>query len=240
MTFNSAQLEKLTPEQVRDIAEGKIRLMDVLGVTPGEMLHHLETALNLIAVNKLDDATRILKGLSALDVRNPAFASALGSVELLKRNYEPAIDLAQRAIQIDPKFVTGYYVLGEALAQVKRNDEAVAAFEKAFELSPHDGSRDAKRCRTIYVGLTGKMAPAPPPMAPVAAGAPGRPPAPVAAGAPGRPPAPVAAGAPRPAPIAPRSAPAPMGRAGQGGAFNRPAAAPAMVSRAGGGAPMRA
>jgi tetratricopeptide (TPR) repeat protein len=233
MTFNSAQLEQLTPEQVRDIAEGKIRLMDVLGVTPGEMLHHLETALNLMSVNKLDDATRILRGLAALDVRNPAFVSALGSIELLKKNYETAIELAQRALQVDSGFGTAYYVLGEALAQIKRNDEAVAAFDKAFALNPNDVSRDAKRCRTIYVGLTGKMAPAaaPPPAAP------GGPPAPVPAGAPR--PAPVPAGAPRPAPVAPRSAPVPIGRAGHGGAFSRPGASPAMVSRAG-GAPMRA
>src|SRR5262245_40157407 len=120
MPFDAAQLQNLTPDQVRDIAEGKVLLMDVLGITPGEMLHHLETALNLIQVNKLDDATRILKGLAALDVRNPAFSSALASVELLKKNFDSAIELAQRALKIDEKFVTGLYVLGEALAQVKR------------------------------------------------------------------------------------------------------------------------
>lgn len=236
MAFDAAQLQNLTPDQVRDIAEGKVLLMDVLGITPGEMLHHLETALNLIQVNKLDDATRILKGLSALDVRNPAFSSALASVELLKKNFDLAIELAQQSLRIDEKFVTGLYVLGEALAQVKRNDEAIAAFEKAFELKPGDVGRDAKRCRTIYVGLTGKMAPATPAPASMV-----RPPVAGPPGAPPRPATPVPQGPPRAAPaVAPRSSPVAVGRAGGGGAFNRPAAAPQMVSRAGGGAPMRA
>jgi tetratricopeptide (TPR) repeat protein len=234
MTFNTAQLQNLTPEQVKDIAEGRLLLMDVLGVSPGEMVHHFQSALNLVSIGKIDDAIRTFKGLAALDSRNPAFPGALASIELMRKNYPAALEQAQRVVALDPKFVAGYYVLGETLAQMRRKDEAIAAFEKAFDLSPNDNSRDAKRCRTIYMGLSGKPAPGPMPSA-------GTAPVAVAGGAPM--PATVA----RPAPAqfsVPRSMPTPIGRGtAHGGAFSRGAAGPAMISRAGvnrGAPPMRA
>jgi tetratricopeptide (TPR) repeat protein len=223
-------LKNLTPEQVRDIADGKLLLMEVLGVSPAEMLQHFDKAMNFIAIGKLDDAVKVLKGLAALDVRNPAFPSALGSVELMRKNYSGAVDHSQKAVQLDAKFVTAYYVLGEALAQLKRNDEATAALEKAFELKPDDNGRDALRCRSIYTGLTGKtVAPAPVPGG-VPAPAPGAPAAVPGAAAPQAAPRP----APAAAPVARAVAPTPVGRGTiHGGAFSRPAPQATMLSRTG-------
>jgi tetratricopeptide (TPR) repeat protein len=50
--------------------------------------------------------------------------------------YEKALQLADKAIRADSKEAWGYYARGDALASLRRVDEAVAAFRQAEQLFP--------------------------------------------------------------------------------------------------------
>ena len=51
-------------------------------------------------------------------------------------DYEKALQLADKAIRADPKEAWGYYARGDALAALRRVDDAVAAFRQAEQLFP--------------------------------------------------------------------------------------------------------
>ena len=50
--------------------------------------------------------------------------------------YEKALQLADKAIRADSKEAWGYYARGDALASLRRVDEALAAFRRAEQLFP--------------------------------------------------------------------------------------------------------
>jgi lipoprotein NlpI len=65
-----------------------------------------------------------------------------------KGNAKEAIELATKAIKLDPKNPPAYYVLGSAHYSLRQNEEAVTAFRELIKLSPdlptaHDRLGDA-------------------------------------------------------------------------------------------------
>ena len=60
----------------------------------------------------------------------------LGVCELLSRDYEAAARSLKRAVLLDTESVTALSDLGVALKALRRNDEALACFDRTIELNP--------------------------------------------------------------------------------------------------------
>jgi tetratricopeptide (TPR) repeat protein len=65
-----------------------------------------------------------------------AALKAEGLAALKAKDYAKAVELLEKATQIDPKIQDGFVKLGEALNGVDRNADAVAAFTRQIENSP--------------------------------------------------------------------------------------------------------
>ncbi len=67
-----------------------------------------------------------------------------GFVYLKRTDYASAEKVLRQATELDPNNADGWVSLGSALAGLNRVDEAIAAFEKALEISPnHSGALKA-------------------------------------------------------------------------------------------------
>ena len=71
----------------------------------------------------------------------PAYAGWEEGVAAFKsKNYTQAAKEFQALVQERPEWDGGHYMLGQALAKLKRNDEALAHLRKAYDLSPNKTS----------------------------------------------------------------------------------------------------
>ena len=85
------------------------------------------------------DFARAEAGFRAIVEESPQFypsETALGYVDLARRNFEPAIALFDRALQSNADYVPALVGRGEALLALSRAPEALAAFERAVKIDP--------------------------------------------------------------------------------------------------------
>lgn len=85
------------------------------------------------------DLTRAEQQFQAVLKRSPAFYpsdAALGYVELVRRNYAPALDHFDRVLRERATYVSAIVGRGESLLAQSREAEALAAFETALQYDP--------------------------------------------------------------------------------------------------------
>ena len=85
------------------------------------------------------DFTRAETGFLAVLKRSPQFypsETALGYLDLARKNFEPAVERFDRALQANADYVPALVGRGEALLALSREPEALAAFELAVKLDP--------------------------------------------------------------------------------------------------------
>jgi Flp pilus assembly protein TadD len=61
----------------------------------------------------------------------------------IAHRYDESVQQSKKTLELDPNFAVGYYELGQALEQKGTRSEAIAAFQKAIELSGHSGAFDS-------------------------------------------------------------------------------------------------
>jgi TolB-like protein len=106
---------------------------------------------------RLDEALELAQRAVACDDQDANAFFSLGRVRLVRREYELAIDALEEAVRLNPCLALGYCGLGDSLAYEGRIDEALAQFEKAIELSPHDPFRWAFMSYRALAHLFGRQ-----------------------------------------------------------------------------------
>ncbi len=85
------------------------------------------------------DFGRAEAGFMAVLKRSPQFypsETALGYLDLARKNFEPAVERFDRVLQTNADYVPALVGRGEALLALSREPEALAAFEFAVKLDP--------------------------------------------------------------------------------------------------------
>ena len=85
------------------------------------------------------DLARAETGFQAVLKRSPQFypsETALGYLDLARKNFEPAVARFDRVLQSNAGYVPALVGRGEALLALAREPEALAAFESAVKLDP--------------------------------------------------------------------------------------------------------
>ena len=85
------------------------------------------------------DLSRAETGFQAVLKKSPQFypsETALGYMELARRNVEPALERFDRVLQSNANYVPALVGRGEALLAASRETEALAAFESAVKVDP--------------------------------------------------------------------------------------------------------
>src|SRR5207248_1841515 len=68
---------------------------------------------------------------------------------LLIRSFPEALEVADRAVELDESYAFAHNQRGRALGGLKRYGEALAAFTRATELDPKDAIAWANRARAL-------------------------------------------------------------------------------------------
>src|SRR5580700_4487481 len=101
------------------------------------------------------DAEAALKQLSAAEPRWE-YSEALGAAQMNQGHYADALDSYQRAIELAGKNASPaaiaqmYTTIGNADLKLKKNDAAIAAYNKAATLSPNPAVAYFNLCATMY------------------------------------------------------------------------------------------
>jgi tetratricopeptide (TPR) repeat protein len=98
-------------------------------------------ALKQTGLNSAAELTTGLEGLSDAELRSAyemAFRYSF-SARVAQRNYPEAVNLANKVVSGTPNFAPAYRVLGYALFNTGRQNEALAAYQKAVQIDPNYG-----------------------------------------------------------------------------------------------------
>jgi tetratricopeptide (TPR) repeat protein len=98
------------------------------------------------------EAEAALKLLASSEPR-PEYSEALGNAQYNQAHYEDSLASYQRAIELAPaEAVPGrlYTMIGNANLKLKRNDAAIAAYNKAAALDPNPGTAYFNICAVLY------------------------------------------------------------------------------------------
>ena len=74
-----------------------------------------------------------------LDPDNLVALRTKGNAHFALKQYSGALEMYQRIVEIDPTIETIHYGIGTLLVKLRRDDEAVIAFEKALAIDPSYG-----------------------------------------------------------------------------------------------------
>lgn len=75
---------------------------------------------------------------------------SLGSEYLKRAEFEPAIAHLNAAVEKDPEYSAAWKLLGNALADHGRAEEALAAYRKGIEVAQGKGDRQAAKEMTVF------------------------------------------------------------------------------------------
>jgi TolB-like protein/Flp pilus assembly protein TadD len=130
---SSSLLAALTFDSSRAITEAE----RAVELNPNYATAHHWLALPLMALGQFDRAIAEGKHAIELDPLSLIINADLGWIYFNGRRYDDAEAQARKALEMDSRFPLGHYYLGEALQFKGRPAEAIAEYQKAFELN-HD------------------------------------------------------------------------------------------------------
>ena len=119
-------------------AEAIIEYKSVLQLDPNHAAAHHALAKAYLRNRQMREGYWELRETVRLDPSNLDAKLEFAQLALLAGEMDEALAQSEGVITADPKKVMGYLMKGQALEGLKRNDEALQAFEKALEIGPED------------------------------------------------------------------------------------------------------
>jgi tetratricopeptide (TPR) repeat protein len=100
------------------------------------LAHHWYAMSCLVPQGKLDEALAEMHRAQALDPVSSIISRDIAVLHYFKRDFGAALDQCDRTIEQNPHFSGTYWILGLVQARRGEFDEAIAACERALQLSP--------------------------------------------------------------------------------------------------------
>lgn len=98
--------------------------------------HHWYAMSCLVPLARLDEALDELQQAQALDPVSSIISRDLAVTYYYKRDFELALEQCDHTIEQNPHFAAAYWTLGLVQDERKDFEEAIAAFQRAIQLSP--------------------------------------------------------------------------------------------------------
>jgi TolB-like protein/DNA-binding winged helix-turn-helix (wHTH) protein/tetratricopeptide (TPR) repeat protein len=112
-------------------------------LNPGYATAHHWYAWHLITMGRNTEGILALRKAERLDPLSLIISADIADALCIAHQYDDAVRQSRKALAMDPNFAVGHYQLGQALEQQQLHDEAIAAFQKAIELSGHSAAFDS-------------------------------------------------------------------------------------------------
>jgi len=116
--------------------EAEQQFQEGLKLNPGSATGHEWYALYLVATDQLDKAVVEVQKAQELDPLSIIMNMAAAQVFLYAGHYDRALELCQRALDLNPNFFLAYYFRGRAYERKGMLPQAIAEFQKANNLFP--------------------------------------------------------------------------------------------------------
>ena len=140
--FNIASLFEETGEPASAVEH----FAQAAELDPGLAVAHQRLAVLLMHEGQMGAARESLEAMVPLGGATAAFHHA-AMIAGSRGRWSSAIELLQRAVEIDPEFTRGHVFLGRALAEAGRFDQAHGALDRADDLDTHPEDVAAARRR---------------------------------------------------------------------------------------------
>jgi len=76
---------------------------------------------------------------------------SLGGEYLKLQQHDKAIEHLRQAVEHDPKYSAAWKLLGKALADAGRNDDAIKAYEDGIKVAEEKGDKQAAKEMTVFL-----------------------------------------------------------------------------------------
>lgn len=117
-----------------DYAASEVAFRRSLELNPNYSVARMWFGVLHIAAGRFSEALHELSTALVLDPLSPIINALVGWPYYFTREYERAISLFQKALQLGPRSLPAHYLLGSTYLQLGRGDEARAQMELAREL----------------------------------------------------------------------------------------------------------
>jgi tetratricopeptide (TPR) repeat protein len=136
----AAPLDPATLPDPSDLEEWKLETLRVAAQLAEDLPDHSDavqvSAMIHWAMGDMLEAERLSRKCLTLDQRSPLAYEGLGRVHLLRGEFDQAITMFRRAIQLDPHNRQRVALLGEALVGANRMEELVAEYTRLIGTGP--------------------------------------------------------------------------------------------------------
>jgi tetratricopeptide (TPR) repeat protein len=129
-----------------DTAATVLRLQQEVGESPADQrslallgLAYLQRARETADSSYYARADGVLRQARGLDRNDPVALSGLASLAASRHDFRTSLRLARRTVALAPDTARGYGLLGDALLELGRYDQAFRAFDRQVELKPNLG-----------------------------------------------------------------------------------------------------
>lgn len=106
-----------------------------LELNPSNVIAHYWFAEYLMAMGRAEEAVARVTQAQRMDPVSSLFSASVGMVLYLAREFDPAISVLRKALEVDPNHFLLHFRLGLVYAQKRLAKEAVAAMQQAVRLS---------------------------------------------------------------------------------------------------------
>ena len=100
------------------------------------MAHHWYAISCLVTLGRLDEALQEISIAQSLDPVSSIISRDMAQIFHFRREYDRALEQCDYTIEQNPHFSAAYWTLGLVQEQRGEPEEAIAAFQRAIELSP--------------------------------------------------------------------------------------------------------
>ncbi len=125
-------------QKANHLAEARILLLRADALSPDDAKIAVALAKLDTRLGKQNEALELFRRLESRDPRNPENALNLGIALASDGNYDEALNLATRAVELNPSASSGHYLRGKVLVDLSRADDAQREYQLALSLSPDD------------------------------------------------------------------------------------------------------
>jgi Flp pilus assembly protein TadD len=136
------------------LSNGEKHYLKAIELKPGYATTHHWYGMLLAIRGDFNEAVSELKTACRIDPLSPIVNADLAWVLYNARRYDEAIAQCRTTIELEPNFSVSYWNLGQSLREKGMLAEAVAAFEKADQLS--DGNQVFRAALAHALALSGE------------------------------------------------------------------------------------
>ncbi|MEM8961320.1 MAG: CDC27 family protein [Acidobacteriota bacterium] len=116
-----------------------------LAKQPDNAWNHYYRGVALQRLRKFDAAIAALEHSRELDGKNPLTVYQLGATHAFMEQWKPAVDLLDRAIEMDSGIAYAYYYRGMSAGKLKRMDLLINDLDRFVALAPEAPEADSAR-----------------------------------------------------------------------------------------------